>query len=89
MHPAEFRIKRKVESDLHLEVIFILNRQQSSACLYVCVRLPDPLELESHTVVSCPGLWELAQDPLEEQPMLLTSEPSLQPTSDLLTFVLT
>lgn len=46
------------------------------ACVYVCVRVSEPLELELHTAVSCPV--ELNQDPLEEQPVFLTTEPSLQ-----------
>ena len=47
----------------------------------VCVRVLDQLELELQTVVSChmsyPG-------PLEEQPVLLIAEPSLQPLCHLL-----
>jgi hypothetical protein len=44
-----------------------------------CVKMPDPLELELQTVVSC-CCWELNPGPLEEQPMFLTTEPSLQLT---------
>jgi hypothetical protein len=45
------------------------------------VRVSDPLELESHTVVSClpTRCWDLNLDPLEGQPMLLTAELFLQP----------
>lgn len=42
------------------------------------VRVSDPLELQ--TVMSCPcGCWDSNLGPLEEWPMLLTTEPSLQP----------
>jgi hypothetical protein len=49
----------------------------------VCVRISDPLELESQTVMS--GCCELNLGPLEGQPVFLTAEPSLQlpsPTTD-------
>ena len=36
----------------------------------------DPLDLQLQIIVNC---WELNLDPLEEQPVLLTVEPSLQP----------
>jgi hypothetical protein len=47
--------------------------------MFVCVRVSDPLELELQTVASChmdAGNWTLG--PLEEQPVLLTAELSLQ-----------
>ena len=34
------------------------------------------------------GCWELNSGPLEEQAMLLTTEPSLQPPRDIFTWVL-
>ena len=40
------------------------------ACMYVCVRVLDPLELEIQTVVSCHvGARELNPGSLEEQPV--------------------
>lgn len=50
-------------------------------CLHVCVRVLESLEVDLETVVSCyvcAGYWT-RQNPLEEQPMLLNAEPSLQP----------
>ena len=44
------------------------------AYLYVCVRVSDPLELQSYEL-SC-GCWELNPDPLKEQPVLLTMQTS-------------
>jgi hypothetical protein len=49
------------------------------AHMYVCVRVSYPLELELQTVVSCYVCWILNPGPLEEQPVLLTAELSLQP----------
>ena len=50
------------------------------ACIYVYGRVSGPLELELQTVVSCHcGSWELNLSPLEEQPVLLVTEKSLQP----------
>jgi hypothetical protein len=46
--------------------------QRCFACVYVCARVSDSLELEL-----C-GCWELNWGPLEEQPVPLTFEPSLQ-----------
>jgi hypothetical protein len=47
-------------------------------------RAPDTTKLELQTVVSIhDGCWELNLCPLEEQPMLLTTEPSLQPVVTL------
>jgi hypothetical protein len=49
--------------------------------MYVYVRVSDPLELELHTVVNCrvgAGNW-VNPGSLEEQPVLLTTEPPLQP----------
>jgi hypothetical protein len=34
-------------------VVLFLTFMWSFACMYVCVRIPDPLELELQTVVSC------------------------------------
>ena len=57
----------------------------------VCVRKSDLLELESYTEVSgvtdsyelpC-KCWELNPGLLEEQPLLLTTEPSLQPKKNV------
>ena len=50
--------------------------------MYIIMGMSDPLELELQTVVSQSipsGCWELNSGPLEEQPMLLTTEPSLEP----------
>ena len=41
----------------------------------VCIQVLSSLEQELQMVVSC---WELNPGPLEEQPVFLTSEPSLQ-----------
>lgn len=49
------------------------------ACIHGCVRLSNPLGLELQTFESChmcAGNWALG--PLEEQWVLITSEPSLQ-----------
>jgi hypothetical protein len=45
------------------------------------MKVLDPLELKLQTVVSCHvgGCWEWNLGPLEEQPVLFTAEPSLQP----------
>ena len=40
----------------------------------VCVKVLDPLELELQTVASCYVVLDLG--PLEEQQMLITTEPS-------------
>ena len=49
------------------------------------MRVLDPLELELQTVMSCHvgvgAMWELNLGSLKEQPILLTSEPSLEPHS--------
>jgi hypothetical protein len=45
------------------------------ACMYVCVRVLDPLKLGLQTALSChvvAGL--LNSDPVEEQPVLLTTQ---------------
>ena len=40
------------------------------------------MDLDLHTVVSCHvGAWELNLGPLKEQPVLLTIEPCLPPSS--------
>ena len=42
--------------------------------------LSETQELELETIVSLPcGSWELNPGPVEEQPVLLTTGPSLQP----------
>lgn len=49
-----------------------------NVCLYVCRRVSDPLELELHTVVICHvDASNLTRCHLEEQLLLLTTEPSL------------
>lgn len=60
-------------------------------CTYVCSihrdlkRALDPLELELQMVMSlCMGVGNPAQDHLEEQPVLLIAEASLQPFLSLL-----
>ena len=48
-------------------------------CMYICVRMLDPLELELQTGVSChvgAGNWTWIL--WQEKPVLLTAEPSLQ-----------
>jgi len=48
--------------------------------MHVCVRMTDPLELGVTDSCELPyGSWELNSGPLEEQPLLLTAEPSLHP----------
>ena len=64
------------------------------ACIHVCVRLcawclwrpeeraldPIGLELQAVVNITCTcGCWQSNLDPLEEQPVLLTAEPALQP----------
>ena len=48
--------------------------------MYVCVRVSDSpgTGVTDRCELSC-GCWELNPGPLEEQSMLLTTEPSLQP----------
>lgn len=55
------------------------------ACIYISVRVLDPLELELWTIVSChvetgiePQVFWKNLGLLEEQPVFLTPEPSLQ-----------
>lgn len=33
----------------------------SVSCLYVCIRMPDPMELDLYTVVN--SIWELGIEP--------------------------
>ena len=50
------------------------------ACMYVCL-CEDVWSPRTEVTDSCEapsGCWELKWDPLEEQPVLLTSEPSSQ-----------
>jgi len=54
---------------------FILCALVFCLCVCLCVRVWDPLELELQTVVSC----HVGAGPREEQPVLLTVEPFLQP----------
>ena len=51
---------------------------QYSVCVYAAgqKRAPDPITDDCEPPCGC---WELNSGPLEEQAMLLTSEPSLQP----------
>ena len=54
--------------------------------LSLCQRRPEE-GVRSHTTDGCEppcGCWELSLGPLEEQPVGLTSEPSLQPDVILL-----
>ena len=55
------------------------------ALMYFCVRVLDFLDLEltNRCELLC-GCWELNWNPLEEQPVLLTAEPSLQPEKKFL-----
>ena len=50
-------------------------------CLKVCLyKVSNSLELELQTAVICQGgCWEMNLGPLEEQPILLTTKPLLQP----------
>lgn len=49
------------------------------ACMYICVRVPDPLKTELQIVVNFHlGYRELNLGPLEKQPLLLMAEPPLQ-----------
>jgi hypothetical protein len=50
-------------------------------CLHVCL-CEDVRSIGTRVTNNCEllcGCWELNQDPLEEQPVFLTTEPSLQP----------
>jgi hypothetical protein len=58
------------------------------ACIYVCAhggqkKVWHPLALELQTVMTCwgCGFWESNWGPLEELPVLLVTEPSLQPSA--------
>lgn len=51
--------------------------------MYVCVRVSDPLELELYSYKLPCGCWELNPSPPQEQAVLLTTEPSFQPTPAL------
>jgi hypothetical protein len=44
--------------------------------MYACKRVPEPIIDGCEPPCSC---WGLNSGPVEEQPVLLTSEPSLQP----------
>jgi hypothetical protein len=48
----------------------------------------DPLKLELHVCELPCGCWELNLDPLEEQPVFLTTEPTLWPLFDFLSWIL-
>ena len=54
-------------------------------CLHVCLqaRRGHPDLTTGSYKPSC-GCWELNSEPLEEQAMLLTTEPSLQPDTEYL-----
>ena len=52
-------------------------------CLHVCLHTRRGNQISLQMVVST-GFWELNSGPLEEQPILLTSEPSLQTASHIL-----
>ena len=52
------------------------------ACMYVCTRVSDPLELELQSSKLPSEYWKLnvgSLGLLEERPVLLTTEPALQP----------
>jgi hypothetical protein len=65
---------------LFFKKYFIFSSCALVFCLHTCIcEGVGPLELELQTVVSCHvGCWESNKGPLGEQPVLLTSEPSLQ-----------
>ena len=66
---------------LYISLIIAFYVHWCFACVYVCVRVSGPLEQELHTD-SCElpcGYGEMILGPLEEQPVLLIAEPSLQP----------
>ena len=56
------------------------------ACIFK--RAPYPTVLELQIVVSCHVYWELNPGPLQEQPVLLTAEPPIQPLLIILLFCL-
>jgi hypothetical protein len=47
-------------------------------CLHECLQLGGRHQISYSYKQPC-GCWELNSEPLEEQPVLLTSDPSLQP----------
>ena len=57
--------------------LFLLDVHWCSACIYVGVRVPDALGLELQTAVR-----RHTAGPLQEQPIFLTTEPSLEPTGE-------
>ena len=60
--------------------IYLFNIHISFACTYVFVRMLYPLELELQDSCTLPcGFCKLNLGLLEEQAVLLTAEPSLQP----------
>lgn len=76
----------------HSEHPYVLNERHLKACFYfmciavlpacISVKVPDILELELPTSCELPcGCWKVKPGPLEEQPVLLTSELSIQPPS--------
>lgn len=59
-------------------IFFILCTLVFCLCLYVCVMVSNPLQLELQAVVSCRKCWKSNPGPLEEHPALSTAELSLQ-----------
>jgi hypothetical protein len=62
--------------------LFFIFAHSGFTCIYVWVRVLDPLELELQTVASChvgAGTWT-PDRPLEEQLVLIFAEPFLQST---------
>lgn len=47
-------------------------------CLHECLQLGGGHQISYSYKQAC-GYWELNSEPLEEQPVLLTSDPSLHP----------
>ena len=67
---------------IHSLFCFVFNMHWCFAYMCVCVRVSD-LEVTDSCELSC-GFWDLNLGPLEEQPVLLTTEPSLQPRQYIL-----
>ena len=67
---------------IYLFILFYFYVHWCFACLHVCMKLSDALKngVADSCELPC-GYRVLNQGPMEEQPVLLTSVPSLQPLS--------
>lgn len=60
-------------------ILFLFYVHLCFACMYVCVGVSDPMQLELQTVVSCRvWCWDSNPGPVGEPPVVLTAETSHQ-----------